>query len=279
MKHIGAHVSVANGFSYAPIRASKIGANAFALFTKSPKSYSASEISHKEAETFKYECEQLNFDKKFILPHASYIINLSNPDEDKRKKSLDLLILEMQRCAKLGLDKLNFHPGAHLKAMTMKDSLKLIAEEMNKAIEAVPEVKLVIENTAGSGSNVGYHFEQISEIINNIDNKSNVGFCIDTCHTFGAGYDLNKDYDWTWWTINDMGIWKYLCGIHLNDSLQPLGSKKDRHANIGQGLIGLEFFEKFMQDDRFDDIPIILETPNSENWKNEITMLRQFEKN
>ena len=278
MKHIGAHVSVAGGFGYAPIRASKIGANAFAIFTKSPKSYSAAEISSQEAKTFKYECERLGFNKKFILPHASYIINLSNLDKDKRQKSLDLLILEMQRCAKLGLDKLNFHPGAHLKAMYLTNSLKLIAEEMNKAIEAVPEVKLVIENTAGTGTNVGYHFEQIADIINDIDKKNNVGFCIDTAHAFGAGYDLNKDYDWTWWTIDDMGIWKYLSGIHLNDSLQPLGSRKDRHANIGQGLIGLEFFDKFMKDDRFNDVPIILETPNSENWKNEIEFLRSLER-
>ena len=279
MKHIGAHVSVAGGFGYAPIRASKIGANAFAIFTKSPKSYLAPEISDKEAETFKYECERLGFDKKFILPHASYIINLSNPDKDKRQKSLDLLIMEMKRCAKLGLDKLNFHPGAHLKAMFMKDSLKLIAEEMNKAIEDVPEVKLVIENTAGTGSNVGYHFEQIADIIMNIDKKSNVGFCIDTCHAFGAGYDLNSQYDWNFWVIEDMGIWKYLSGIHLNDSAQPCESRKDRHANIGQGLIGMEFFEHFMKDDRFNDVPIILETPNSENWTNEIAMLRQLENN
>ena len=277
MKHIGAHVSIAGGFGYAPIRASKIGANAFAIFTKSPKSYSAPEITDKDAETFKYECERLGFDKKFILPHASYLINISNPDKDKRQKNLDLLIMEMRRCAKLGLDKLNFHPGAHLKGMTLTDSIKLIAEEMNKAIEAVPEVKLVIENTAGTGSNVGYHFEHIADIIMNIDKKDSVGFCIDTAHAFGAGYDLNKEYDWTWWNIEDMGIWNYLCGIHLNDSLQPLGSRKDRHANIGQGLIGIEFFEKFMKDERFDNVPIILETPNSENWANEISMLRDLE--
>lgn len=278
MKYIGAHVSTTGGVENAPINAHKIGANAFALFTKNQRQWVSAPLSESSIEKFKENCKAYGFTPAQILPHDSYLINLGNPEEDALEKSRMAFIDEMQRCEQLGLTMLNFHPGSHLKKISIGDCLKRISESINIALSKTNGVCAVIENTAGQGSNVGNKFEEIHEIIEMVDDKSRVGVCIDTCHTFAAGYDLRteegmetliKEFD------SIVGM-KYLRGMHLNDSMKGLASKVDRHQSIGKGEIGDNCFKFIAQDPRFDNIPLILETPDETIWQDEIAKLREY---
>lgn len=275
MKYVGAHVSVEGGVSNAPINANAIGAKAFALFTKNPSRWNGSAISEKEATAFKQNCERFGYTPDTILPHDSYLINLGSPDKEKLDKSRDAFIDEMQRCSLLGLKMLNFHPGSHLNKISSSLSLDLIAESINLALERTEGVKAVIENTAGQGSNLGFRFEQIAHIIDRVEDKSRVGVCIDTCHTFAAGYDLTNESSYRA-TMDEFGSvigWQYLCGMHINDSKKGVGSKVDRHESLGLGAIGSEFFRLLMNDPRIDGIPMVLETPDVNLWPQEISWL------
>lgn len=275
MKHIGAHVSAENGVSSAPVNAAEIGAKAFALFTRNPSRWKSKEISEAEAEKFKELCATLGFTPQFILPHDSYLINLGSPDREKLEKSRAAFADEMARCMQLGLTMLNFHPGSHLNLMETDECLDRIAESLNMILDTTSGVKAVIENTAGQGSNLGYSFEQIAHIIDKVEDKERVGVCIDTCHAFSAGYDLatTDGYRQTWDDFDTIIGRKYLSAMHLNDSMRPRLSRIDRHAPIGEGTLGMHFFEMLMADDRLDDIPIILETPDPSRWAEEIKML------
>lgn len=275
MKYIGAHVSTSNGVSEAPVRAAEIGAKAFALFTGNPSRWTVKPISDKEINRFKANCVANGYDASVILPHDSFLINLGSPDEEKLRKSRDLFIDEMHRCESLGLTMLNFHPGSHLKQMPIDDCLNLIADSINLALTETSTVKAVIESTAGQGSNLGYTFEQIAYIIDRIDDKSRVGVCVDTCHSFTAGYDLATDegYNHTWDEFDRIIGFNFLSGMHLNDSKRELGSHIDRHEQIGKGFLGEKFFERLMADKRFDGIPLILETPDDTKWAEEIAWL------
>jgi deoxyribonuclease IV len=185
----------------------------------------------------------------------------------------------MRRCRQLGLDRLNFHPGSHLNMISITECLKLIAESINIALEKTEGVTAVIENTAGQGSNLGYTFEQIAEIIVMVEDKSRVGVCIDTCHAFAAGYELSTKEGFTKVFENFDNIigFKYLRGMHLNDAKKEVGSKVDRHSSLGEGMIGIEAFKMIMSDMRFNGIPLIMETPEPEKWAQELNMLRSFE--
>ena len=274
MKYIGAHVSAAGGVENAPLNAMEIGANAFALFTKNQRQWIAPPLTENNIAEFKKNCETAAIKPEHILPHDSYLINLGHPEADGLNKSRMSFTEEMTRCQQLGLQLLNFHPGSHLKAITIDECLNRVAESINIALEKTEGVTAVIENTAGQGSNVGFEFEHLAYIIDRVEDKSRVGVCIDTCHTYSAGYDLVNDYDGVFKKFDEIVGFKYLRGIHLNDTKKALDSRVDRHDNIGIGLIGRGFFEKFMKDSRFDDIPIILETPDESLWKNEIEWLR-----
>ncbi|MBD5241003.1 MAG: deoxyribonuclease IV [Barnesiella sp.] len=275
MKYIGAHVSASPGVSQAPINAANIGAKAFALFTRNPSRWASPAIKPQEAEAFKANCEKFGFSPAQILPHDSYLINLGAPDAEKLDKSREAFLDEMRRCELLGLTMLNFHPGSHLKLIEPEKCLDLIAESINIALAETSGVKAVIENTAGQGSNLGFTFAQIGHIINKIEDKERVGVCIDTCHTFASGYDLAtpEGYTATWNEFEREIGFKYLSGMHLNDSKKGLGSKVDRHESLGLGAIGKEFFKMLMEDPRMDNIPLILETPNEEIWAEEIKWL------
>lgn len=275
MKYIGAHVSTANGVSEAPLRAAEIGAKAFALFTGNPSRWKVKPISNKQAEEFKANCRNNNFDPAVILPHDSFLINLGSPDQEKLIKSRELFIDEMHRCEILGLTMLNFHPGSHLKQIDIDACLDLIGESINMALDATQGVKAVIECTAGQGSNLGHSFEQIAHIIDRIEDKTRVGVCIDTCHAFAAGYDLATPdgYERVWDDFERIIGFNYLNGMHLNDAKRELGSRIDRHEQIGKGCLGQSFFTRLMQDARFDNIPLILETPDESAWKDEIAWL------
>ncbi|MBR5860131.1 MAG: deoxyribonuclease IV [Bacteroidaceae bacterium] len=277
MKYIGAHVSASGGVENAPLNAMEIGANAFALFTKNQRQWVSAPLTAKSIELFKENCRKGGFDPRYILPHDSYLINLGNFDEEAVQKSRAAFIDEMQRCEQLGLTMLNFHPGSHLNKVSIEKCLDDIAANINLALSKTTGVTAVIENTAGQGSNVGNRFEEIRYIIDRIDDKSRVGVCLDTCHTYSAGYDILHNYDGVFDEFEKVIGFEYLRGIHLNDTKKPLASRVDRHESVGMGLLDMEFFKRFMTDKRFDDMPIILETPDESRWAEEISLLRSFE--
>lgn len=278
MKYIGAHVSTQGGVENAPINAHAIGATAFALFTKNQRQWLAKPLESKTIEAFKENCVKYGFSPNQILPHDSYLINLGNPEPDALQKSRESFVEEMHRCEQLGLDRLNFHPGSHLKKIAIDDCLTLIAESINIALDATKGVSAVIENTAGQGTNLGFSFEQIAQIISKVDDKSRVGVCIDTCHAFAAGYDLKtaEGFQQTWEHFDTVIGFGYLMGMHINDSLKDRQSRVDRHSSIGQGFLGEDTFKMIMADPRFDNIPLILETPNEELWAEEIQKLKSW---
>jgi len=290
MKFVGAHVSASGGVDNAPLNAMAIGAKAFAVFTKNQRQWVAKPLETKTIDAFKKNLEASGILPKHVLPHDSYLINLGHPEEEKLEKSRNAFIDELERCRILGLEKLNFHPGSHLVKISKKDPeydakqreaelhcLDVIAESMNLAIEATKgsPVKLVIENTAGQGSNLGYRFEHLGYIIDKIADKHRVGICLDTCHTFTAGYDLRtrEAYDETMGAFERIVGFQYLMGMHINDAKPKLGSHVDRHASLGQGEIGWDAFKFIMNDSRMDDIPLVLETIDESIWPEEIKAL------
>lgn len=277
MKYIGAHASIAGGVDTAPVNAHEIGANAFALFTKNQCRWFDKRLTEESIQKFKANCEKFGFSTSYILPHDSYLINLGHPEEEGLTRSRRAFTDEMRRCEQLGLKLLNFHPGSHLNKIPLETCLDRIAESINLALGKTAGITAVIENTAGQGSNVGYDFRQLKYIIDRVDDKERVGVCIDTCHTFTAGYDLSGDYDKVFRDFDEQVGFAYLRGIHLNDSKRALGSRVDRHASIGKGYINIEVFKTLMKDPRFDNLPIILETPDDSLWKEEIALLRSFE--
>jgi len=278
MKYIGAHVSASGGVDNAPRNAAEIGATAFALFTKNQRQWAAPPLTAQQIEAFRAECERLGYTAAQILPHDSYLINLGHPEEEPLEKSRASFLHEMQRCEQLGLDRLNFHPGSHLKKISEEESLRFVAESINIALEKTSGVTAVIENTAGQGSNLGYAFWHLAYIIDRVEDKSRVGVCLDTCHSFAAGYDLSteKGCDEVFAEFEREVGFKYLRGMHLNDAMKPLGSRVDRHSLLGEGYLGITPFRYIMQDSRFDNIPLILETPDEERWAEEIALLKSF---
>lgn len=279
-KYIGAHVSASGGVENAPVNAHEIGATAFALFTKNQRQWKAAPLLADSIKLFKERCEMYGYTSKQILPHDSYLINLGHPEAAGLEKSREAFFDEMKRCEELGLDRLNFHPGSTLKEISDEACLTLIAESINMALDRTKGVTAVIENTAGQGSNLGYKFEQIAYIIDKVEDKSRVGVCIDTCHSFAAGYDLatSSGFTETFEHFDNVIGFKYLRGMHLNDAKKELGSRVDRHDSLGKGTLGIEPFKWIMQDKRFDGIPLILETPDESIWVEEIKMLKGFVK-
>lgn len=275
MKYIGAHVSVSGGVSQAPGRAKEIGAGAFALFTGMSSRWHSKAISDEEAAKFREKCDEYGYTPDVILPHDNFLINLGSPDETKLSMSRKSFLEEMQRCEQLGLKMLNFHPGSHVNEIGEDACLNLIAESINLTLDQTSGVIAVLENTAGQGSNLGYTFEQLAHIIDKVEDKSRVGVCIDTCHAYSAGYDLRDEsgYEATWRAFDEIIGFKNLRGMHLNDDKKALGSRVDRHASIGEGTLGVEFFTRLMRDTRFDGIPLILETPDESKWAEEIAWL------
>ena len=276
MKYIGAHVSASGGVENAPLNAHNIGATAFALFTKNQRQWFSPELTEQSIAMFKSRCAEYGYTAAQILPHDSYLINLGSPDAESLEKSRKSFIEEMHRCELLGLDRLNFHPGSHLKNISEEDCLKTIAESINIALDKTQGVIAVLENTAGQGTNVGYRFEHLRAIIDLVDDKSRVGVCIDTQHAFAAGYDLlsEEGFDEVWKHFDEVIGFEYLRGMHLNDSKKELASRVDRHETLRNGLLGANPFMRIMQDSRFDNIPLILETPDETLWAEEIEWLK-----
>lgn len=297
MKYIGAHVSSSGGVENAPINAAAIGATAFALFTKNQRQWVSAPLTEKSIALFKENCAKHGYVPASVLPHDSYLINLGHPSAEGLEKSREAFIDEMRRCGQLGLDRLNFHPGSHLNEISIDECLARIAESINIALDKTEGVTAVIENTAGQGSNLGYRFEHLAQIIDKVEDKSRVGYCIDTCHAFAAGYDFNEveeaslfgdapaakgivmsGYQKIMSALDSIVGLDYLRGMHLNDAKKPAGSHVDRHEVIGGGEIGETLFRLIMEDPRTDNIPLILETPDPDRWPQEIEKLKSWVK-
>jgi deoxyribonuclease-4 len=278
MKYVGAHVSAEGGVQNAPMNANTIGAKAFALFTKNQRQWFSSPLASSSIEAFKANCEKYDFKPFQILPHDSYLINLGHPEKEPLEKSRNSFLDEMKRCELLGLDRLNFHPGSHLNAMSVEACLKRISESINIVLDKTKGVTAVIENTAGQGTNLGHTFEQLKLIINHVEDKSRVGVCIDTCHAYTSGYDVKSaaGFEATFKKFEDIIGLPYLKGIHLNDSKKDFGTHVDRHENLGSGFLGEDVFRILMNDPRFDNMPLILETPEESLWEKEIKLLYSF---
>lgn len=280
MKYIGAHVSAAGGVDQAVIRAHELEATAFALFTKNQRQWRAAPLSAEVIAAFRAACEKYHYSSAQILPHDSYLINLGHPVEEALEKSRAAFLDEIQRCEQLGLSLLNFHPGSHLHQIDEHECLKRIAESINIVLDKTAGVTAVIENTAGQGSNLGFRFEHLAEIIAGVEDKSRVGVCIDTCHAFAGGYDLRTEAECvkTFAEFERILGFQYLRGMHLNDAKSEFNSRVDRHHSLGEGNIGKTVFSWLMKDSRFDGIPMILETVNPDIWKDEIAWLKSEQK-
>jgi deoxyribonuclease-4 len=278
MKYIGAHVSAAGGVEFAPARAHEIGATAFALFTKNQRQWHSPALSAASIEKFNAACKQYGYGGGQILPHDSYLINLGHPSEPELEKSRTAFIDEMRRCEQLGIDRLNFHPGSTLGGISVEECLDRIAESINLALAKTSGVVAVIENTAGQGSGVGHRFDHLARIIDGVNDKSRVGVCIDTCHAYTSGYDLRTATacEETFAEFSQAVGFKYLMGLHLNDTLKSRGSHVDRHAPLGEGELGWECFRYLMRSPHFNNMPLILETPDESRWPAEIAALKEM---
>ena len=279
MKRVGAHVSAAGGVENAPLNAQRIGARAFAFFTKNQRQWKAKPLSPEHIRAFRENLKKVGIEPRHVLPHDSYLINLGHPEKAGLEKSRNAFFDEMARCEQLGLMLLNFHPGSHLRKISEHDCLMRVADSINLALERTRDVTAVIENTAGQGSNVGYRFEHLAAIIEAVEDKNRVGVCLDTCHAFTAGYDLRtrQACEETFAEFETVVGFDYLRGMHLNDSKPDLGARVDRHESLGKGKLGWEVFHYIMNDDRFDDIPLVLETVDPDLWPLEIEQLYQLQ--
>ena len=279
MKRVGAHVSAAGGVENAPLNAQRIGARAFAFFTKNQRQWKARPLSDDNITAFRDNLEKVGIEPRHVLPHDSYLINLGHPNAAGLKKSRDAFVDEMRRCQQLGLSLLNFHPGSHLNRISEERCLGRIADSINLALERTRGVTAVIENTAGQGSNLGHRFEHLAAIIEQVEDKERVGVCLDTCHTFTAGYDLRTSQacEATFAEFDAVVGFHYLRGMHLNDSKPDLGARVDRHESLGKGKLGWEVFRYIMNDERFDEIPMVLETVDPDLWPREIGQLYQLQ--
>jgi deoxyribonuclease-4 len=280
VKYVGAHVSAAGGVQNAPANAAAIGARAFALFTKNQKQWKAPPLAPDSIAAFKAACREHGYRPAHILPHDSYLINLGAPELEMLARSQMAFIDEMKRCQQLGLKLLNFHPGSHKGLLSDEQCLDLVADSIDRAVEATTGVTAVVEATAGQGGSVGWRFEHLAYIVKKVNDRRRIGVCLDTAHLFGAGYDLRSRaaYDRTFKEFDRVVGFKYLKGMHLNDSKAALGSRVDRHHSLGRGELGWEPFKMLMRDDRFDDLPLILETVDPELWADEIRTLHDFER-
>ena len=272
MRFIGPHVSIKDNIALSAERAHELGATGFAIFTKNQRIWSAPALKESDAEAFRENLEKYGFSPSSVLPHAGYLINPATPDPVLREKSLNLFIDEARRTASLGLNVINIHPGAY-KEGEASDGMKRSAGMIDEVLREVDGIKIAIENTAGAGTILGSTFEELDKILSYTIQKDRVGFTLDTAHLFGAGYNVKEHAG----KILDDFVSRFggekLLGMHLNDSMVPLGSRKDRHAPLGRGCIGREAFRSIVCHPAADSIPLILETPDESAWPEEAAYL------
>ncbi|CDZ80907.1 Endonuclease 4 [Candidatus Rubidus massiliensis] len=275
---IGAHTSAAGGVQNALYEGRELGATTIQLFTANQKRWAAKPLDNSTIDQWKLALSETGI--KEVMSHDSYLINLGSPDAEMLSKSRATFSEEVKRCTSLGITYLNFHPGA-AKTEDPQACLDKICESLllMKPLLSEGKTRLLLETTAGQGSAVGWKFEHLGYIINKIQNEVPIGVCIDTCHIFVAGYDIRtkEAFDNTLNEFDQIVGLKHLYAFHLNDSVKGLGSRVDRHANLGEGAIGIEAFKLLMTDPRTKHLPKYLETPNGETlWKKELTILKEF---
>jgi deoxyribonuclease-4 len=262
---LGAHVSTSGGVDKAPANGARIGCEAIQVFTKNQRQWKAKSLSKPEIENYRGEIEKSPI--QLAVSHDSYLINLASPEDNILKRSREAFDDEVERCEQLGVPYLIFHPGSHV-GSGEKVGLKQIAENINDTLDKKPRYKtqLLLETTAGQGTNLGYRFEQLAEILEFIKEKDRVGICVDSCHIFAAGYEIRTAdaYRSTLKQLEEVIGLRKLRAFHLNDSKTPLGSRVDRHEHIGQGHIGIEAFRLIVNDERFQGLPMVIETPGEE---------------
>ncbi|KAI4836450.1 DNA-(apurinic or apyrimidinic site) lyase 1 [Plasmodium brasilianum] len=265
--YLGAHISASGGVQNAPINSFNISGLAFALFLKNQRKWDSAPLTSDNIKLFEENCNKYDLDKNFILPHGSYLINLANPDKEKREKSYMSFLDDIKRCEQLKIKLYNFHPGSTVGQCSLEEGIKNIADCINRAHQETSGVIIILENSAGQRNSVGSKFEHLRDIILQIKDKERIGVCLDTCHTFAAGYDI-KTYDnfnKVMEQFDKIVNAKYLKAVHLNDSKSDIGSGLDRHENIGKGKLTLDTFKYIMTSKYFKNIPIILETPDLTN--------------
>ncbi len=272
MLYIGPHVSIAESIALSVERAHSLGATGFALFSKNQRMWKSPALKDDEIASFKHNMESYGYCPQCVLPHAGYLINPASPDPELWNKSLALFLDEVKRLTLLGLDSINIHPGAY-KEGERNEGIVRSARMVEAVIESFPDFSISIENTAGAGTIIGSTFEELEALLEAIPHNEKVGFTLDTAHLYGAGYDVKNDINGILDKFLSIFGKDKLYGMHLNDSKVPLASNKDRHDNIGKGLIGEEAFIEIVKRPEVQNIPLILETPDSNLWESEIKEL------
>jgi len=265
---LGAHVSVAGGIANAIPRGEDLGCTAIQIFVKNANRWQGKAIDRDDAARFRGAREESPIGP--VVAHASYLINLGATDDTVLKRSRAALADELERCALVGVDGLVLHPGAHL-GRGEEEGLERIAAVLDPILAAAPGgaqgPRLLLENTAGQGTVVGYRLEHLEEILSRLDHADRVGVCLDTCHAFAAGYALHEEsgYEEFWSEVEArLGLDRVGC-LHLNDSLKPFASRRDRHAHIGEGEIGVELFARLLHDPRLAGVPMVIETETGDD--------------
>ncbi|KAK6590819.1 apurinic apyrimidinic endonuclease Apn1 [Cryptosporidium xiaoi] len=278
-KFLGAHVSASGGVDKCIKNIMNIAGVAFSMFLKPSRGWNAPPLKQETIDLFKENSKKYSVDfERFCIPHGSYLINLGNPDSEKRSRMYAAFEDELRRCDSLGIKMYNFHPGSTVGQCSKEDSINHISDSINKAHKNTRSVITVLENCAESKC-VGYKFEELAMIISKIEDKERVGVCLDTCHLFAAGYDIrtSQSFEKVMKEFDEVIGYKYLKAIHINDSKGQFKSGLDRHENIGKGSIGMECFEFIMNSPIFNNIPLILETPDIHNdesvYRREIALL------
>ncbi|MEI8241653.1 MAG: deoxyribonuclease IV [bacterium] len=278
MYFVGPHVSIGGGVDHAPANAAAVGATGFGMFTKNQLQWQAPAIAAETRTLFAAALAAHRFTPQQVLPHAGYLINLANPDEAAHARALDSFIGEVRRCEELGLKMLNLHPGSHLRKLDPMAACARVAGAVNEALRQTRGVTVVIENTAGQGACLGSTFVELAAIIAGVQDPERIGVCLDTAHTFAAGFDI-RTRDGLRRTLDDFDRivgFRYLRGMHLNDSKAAFNSHVDRHESLGRGQIGWEPFQWIMQDPRFAGMPLVVETPDETLWPEEIKRLLEL---
>jgi deoxyribonuclease IV len=280
MALLGAHVSTSGGLEHAITRGIELDCEAIQIFTRNQMQWTVKTLSEEEILAYRTAWETLG--KSFpVISHDSYLINLGSPEPEKLEKSRKSFLTELDRCDALGVQYLVFHPGSHLNLVSVEQCLQTIAESLNHMVQARPEMKvqILLENTAGQGSNVGHRFEEIAAIMGMLEHPERFGVCVDTCHTLAAGYDIRtkEGYETVFTEFDRIIGVKWIKAFHLNDSKKPLGCRVDRHENIGEGFVGIEAFSCLVNDSRFYGVPMVLETPGGESeYRKNLDRLKQL---
>lgn len=260
---LGGHVSTSGGIYRSPERANVFSFRTYQIFTKSQMQWKAKDLENEDVEKFKSTNGQHGMGK--IMVHASYLLNMCTSKPDLREKVLDAFSIEISRTDRLCIDYLTFHPGS-ASGISEKEGISNLIDNMNQVIRPDQKCTILMEISAGQGNTIGHTFEELAEIMDGIEEKSKVAICMDTCHTWAAGYDIRtpEGYAETMDTFKSVLGLEKLKGFHLNDSKKGRGSRVDRHEQIGMGTLGLEGVSNFVNDIRFRDVPMILETPKGE---------------